>query len=75
MNKSPAPQKPKSPPLPGAGDVIATGFTGICNGNGNNSQGANLVQTKLAVLDGELVNSLKMMDSVQSNRSMKSVEQ
>lgn len=47
------------------GEQESTGRASF-GGHPTNSQGANLVQTKLAVLDGELLNS------VQSNRSMKS---
>ena len=47
-------------------DVGAAGASSNMNMNNNMSspQGANLVQTKLAVIDGELINS------VQSNRSI-----
>ena len=45
----------------GAGAISMLGTA-----TGTNSQGANLVQTKLAVVDGELMNS------VQSNKPLKS---
>lgn len=44
----------------------ASAISMLGNALATNSQGANLVQSKLAVVDGELMNS------IQSNKSLKS---
>ena len=59
LSSFPSQERPNSTQQTAEQQLIAA-----AGSNNNSQQGANLVQTKLAVIDGELMNS------VQSNRSI-----